>query len=187
MLLRMPEWFACGFSACPSTLHRSVSPLPLATVLPFAFHQKTNGRFFMATINLRDYYPFYQDDVWIEIPDDLAAQLKQWEREESNRQRKRRRYHDYSFSDFQESCMKYECFAPDELYERKLTRQQLHAAISILPDKQAKRIYAHCVLGKSITKIATAEGVSYVAVRSSILRGLRRMGAYLRKENSSFF
>ena len=45
----------------------------------------------MATINLRDYYPFYQDDVWIEITDDLAAQLKQWEREESNRQRKRRR------------------------------------------------------------------------------------------------
>jgi len=39
----------------------------------------------MATINLRDYYPFYQDDVWIEITDDLAAQLKQWEREESNR------------------------------------------------------------------------------------------------------
>ena len=73
----------------------------------------------MATINLRDYYPFYQDDVWIEITDDLAAQLKQWEREESNRQRKRRRYHDYSFSDFQERCMKYECFAPDELYERK--------------------------------------------------------------------
>ena len=141
----------------------------------------------MATINLRDYYPFYQDDVWIEITDDLAAQLKQWEREESNRQRKRRRYHDYSFSDFQERCMKYECFAPDELYERKLTRQQLHAAISTLPDKQAKRIYAYCVLGISMAKIAAAEGVSYVAVRSSLLRGLRRMGAYLRKENSSFF
>lgn len=118
------------------------------------------------------YYPFYQDDVWIEITDDLAAQLKQWEREESNRQRKRRRYHDYSFSDFQERCMKYECFAPDELYERKLTRQQLHAAISTLPDKQAKRIYAYCVLGISMAKIAAAEGVSYVAVRSSILRGL---------------
>ncbi|PWL48872.1 MAG: hypothetical protein DBY40_04335 [Clostridiales bacterium] len=69
----------------------------------------------------------------------------------------------------------------------KLTRQQLHAAISTLPDKQAKRIYAYCVLGISMAKIAAAEGVSYVAVRSSILRGLRRMGAYLRKENSSFF
>ena len=140
----------------------------------------------MVTINLRDYYPFYQNDIWIEIPNDLAAQLEQWNREESNRQRKRRRYHDYSFSDFQEHrerCTEYKCPAPDELYERKLTRQQLHAAISTLPDKQAKRIYAYCVLGISMTKIAAAEGVSYVAVRSSILRGLRRMRAYLRKEN----
>ena len=140
----------------------------------------------MVTINLRDYYPFYHNDVWIEIPDDLAAQLEQWNREESNRQRKRRRYHDYSFSDFQERggrCTEYKFLAPDELYERKLTRQQLHAAISTLPDKQAKRIYAYCVLGISMAKIAAAEGVSYVAVRSSILRGLRRMRAYLRKEN----
>lgn len=140
----------------------------------------------MATINLRDYYPFYQNDVWIEIPDDLAAQLEQWNREESNRQRKRRRYHDYSFSDFHErteSHMEYKFLAPDELFERKVTRQQLHAAISTLPDKQAKRIYAYCVLGISMTKIAAAEGVSYIAVRSSILRGLKRMGAYLRKEN----
>lgn len=140
----------------------------------------------MATINLRDYYPFYQNDVWIEIPDDLAAQLEQWNREESNHQRKRRRYHDYSFSDFQEyieRCTEYKFSAPDELYERKLTRQQLHAAISTLPDKQAKRIYAYCVLGISMTKIAAAEGVSYVAVRSSILRGLKRMSDFLRKEN----
>ena len=34
-----------------------------------------------------------------------------------------------------------------ELYERKVTMQELHAAISSLPDKQAKRIYAHFILG----------------------------------------
>lgn len=140
----------------------------------------------MATINLRDYYPFYQNDVWIEIPDDLAAQLEQWNREESNRQRKRRRYHDYSFPDFQEHrerCTEYNFLAPDELFERKVTRQQLHAALSTLPDKQAKRIYAYCVLGISMTKIAAAEGVSYGAVRSSILRGLKRLAVHLQKEN----
>lgn len=140
----------------------------------------------MATINLRDYYPFYQNDVWIEIPDDLAAQLEQWNREENNRQRKRRRYHDYSFSDLHErteSHMEDKFLAPDELFERKVTRQQLHAAISTLPDKQAKRIYAYCVLGISMAKIAAAEGVSYGAVRSSILRGLKRLAVHLRKEN----
>ena len=33
--------------------------------------------------------------------------------------------------------------SPQELYERKVTMQELHAAIANLPDKQAKRIYAH--------------------------------------------
>nr|WP_237712701.1 sigma factor-like helix-turn-helix DNA-binding protein [Paenibacillus elgii] len=38
--------------------------------------------------------------------------------------------------------------------------QQLHVAISALPDKQGKRIYAHYVLGISKSEIARAEGVS---------------------------
>ena len=29
----------------------------------------------MATINLRDYYPFYHDDAWIEISDELAREI----------------------------------------------------------------------------------------------------------------
>ena len=37
--------------------------------------------------------------------------------------------------------------SPHELYERKISMQELHAAISSLPDKQAKRIYAHFILG----------------------------------------
>lgn len=31
----------------------------------------------MATINLRDYYPFYDFDIFVEITDDLAYQLMQ--------------------------------------------------------------------------------------------------------------
>ena len=37
--------------------------------------------------------------------------------------------------------------SPHELYERKVTMQELHAAIASLPNKQAKRIYAHFILG----------------------------------------
>ncbi|TCO68694.1 RNA polymerase sigma factor [Marinisporobacter balticus] len=50
----------------------------------------------------------------------------------------------------------------------KLTSQQLHAAIASLPDKQAKRIYAHYFMGMSKTAIAKAEGVSEKAVRIGI-------------------
>ena len=71
--------------------------------------------------------------------------------------------------------------SPDELYERKLTQEQLHAAIASLPDKQAKRIYAHFFLGMSKTAIARAEGVSKVSVAESIKRGLCSIEKFLKK------
>ncbi|WP_330548355.1 sigma factor-like helix-turn-helix DNA-binding protein [Aminipila luticellarii] len=73
--------------------------------------------------------------------------------------------------------------SPDEIYERKLTSQQLHAAIASLPEKQAKRIYAHYFMGMSKTAIAKSEGVSEKAVRIGIKRGLHTIEKYLK----SFF
>ena len=46
---------------------------------------------------------------------------------------------------------------PCELYERKVTMEQLHAAIAALPDKQAKRIYAYYFLGLTESAIARAK------------------------------
>lgn len=37
----------------------------------------------MATINLRDYYPFYQHDMFIEVSDEVAGQLSAWKRSEA--------------------------------------------------------------------------------------------------------
>ena len=70
--------------------------------------------------------------------------------------------------------------SPCELYERKVTKQELHAAIANLPDKQAKRIYAHFILGMSKTDIARAEGVSKMAVCYSIERALKSMETFLK-------
>lgn len=71
--------------------------------------------------------------------------------------------------------------SPDEIYERKLTSEQLHAAIASLPNKQAKRIYAHYFMGMSKTAIAKAEGVSKVTVGESINRALKAIEQYLKK------
>ena len=49
--------------------------------------------------------------------------------------------------------------------------QELHAAIASLPDKQAKRIYAHFILGMTKQDIARAEGVHEKVVRVTIERG----------------
>lgn len=70
--------------------------------------------------------------------------------------------------------------SPDEIYERKLTTEQLHAAIATLPDKQAKRIYAHYFLGMSKTAIAKAEGVNKSQVTRSINQGLSHLEKYLK-------
>ncbi len=56
-----------------------------------------------------------------------------------------------------------------------------NAAIASLPDKQAKRIYAHFFLGMSKTAIARAEGVSKVSVSESIERGLCTIEKFLKK------
>jgi RNA polymerase sigma-70 factor (ECF subfamily) len=42
---------------------------------------------------------------------------------------------------------------------RKVTNQEIYAAINSLSDKQAKRIYAHFFLAMSKTAIAKAGGV----------------------------
>lgn len=52
--------------------------------------------------------------------------------------------------------------------------------MSSLPGKQARRIYAHFILGLSMTDIARAEGVARSRVSDSIQRGLRNLEKFLR-------
>lgn len=138
----------------------------------------------MAKINLREYYPdFYTADFIIDVPDELVGQLLQWERDERAYERQRYRYKaHYSLdrSDGIEHDILFVSLSPCEIYERKVTYEQLHAAISMLPDKQGKRIYAHYFLGMSQTAIARAEGVSRNVVCASIKRGLKNMERILK-------
>ena len=70
--------------------------------------------------------------------------------------------------------------SPEDVYEQQQAVNQINAALSILSEKHAKRIYAHCVMGICQSKIAQMEGVSPKAINYSILRGLRRMERYLK-------
>lgn len=131
----------------------------------------------MAWIQLRDYYPCNQKDQFVEVSDEVAAELRQWERDERTYERKRRRYRAcYSLdeNDGMEQRALFVSVSPDEYYERKFTRQQLCATLAMLPHKQSERIYAYCVEGLSKAEIARKEGVSKVSVNDSIVRGLNR-------------
>lgn len=118
------------------------------------------------------------------MPDELLAVFDEYLRDEAAYERKKYRYKaHYSLDrgDGIEHDILFVSLSPDEIYERKLTSEQLHAAIASLPDKQAKRIYAHYFMGMSKTAIAKAERVSEKAIRISIERGLHSIEKYLKK------
>lgn len=137
----------------------------------------------MPKINLRDFYPFYNTDLFIEISDEVEAILLEEERLERNFIRRRfynKAHYSLDAGDGIENDILFVSLTPCELYERKMTAEQLQAAMASLPDKQGKRVYAHYILGISKSDIARAEGVDEKAVRVSIERGLRNMEKFLK-------
>ena len=69
---------------------------------------------------------------------------------------------------------------PWEVYERKMTLEELHAAITTLLNKQAKQLNAYYFLDMSKTEIARAEGVNKSRVSRSINRMLESLKKYLK-------
>ena len=99
----------------------------------------------MAIINLRDYYPFYTSDCFMEVSEEVAEMFKEFDRKEAAyrlRTYRHKAYYSLDRDDGLEHEAVFVALSPHELYERKVTMQELHAAIASLPDKQAKRIYA---------------------------------------------
>ena len=139
----------------------------------------------MQTINLKDLYPdYYHEDYMIEVPTEVAELFRADQLAEKAAERKKYRHKaHYSLDrgDGIENSALFVALTPDELYEKKLTNQQLYAAISQLPEKQAKRIYAYFFMNMDEPAIARSEGVSKVAVHTSIQRGLKGIEKYLKK------
>lgn len=137
----------------------------------------------MTTINLRDYYPFYTQDQLIEVPDEVAALFSEFEHKEAAYRLRTYRHKAYFSLDCDDGIEHEAVFvtlSPWEHYERKVTAQELRAAIGTLPKIQAERVYSHFILGKSKAEIARAEGVNEKVVRASITRGLCNMEKILK-------
>lgn len=140
----------------------------------------------MTRINLRDCYPFYKSDFFVEVTDEVVGLLRQFNRKDHadfERSRVHKVYYSLDAGDGIERDVVLLVLSPEEIYERKLSNQELYAAINILPEKQAKRIYAHFFLDMSKAEIARIEGVSKPAVTHSIEQGLKRIEKFL-KNNS---
>ena len=90
----------------------------------------------MKKINLRDYYPFYKEDFFIEVEDQIAELLKAFDIQEASYQRYIRRYKAYYSLDVDngiENSILLTAQTPDEIYERKLTKEQLYRGLNSIP------------------------------------------------------
>lgn len=137
----------------------------------------------MKKVNFKKYYDHITTDTYHDIPDEVFNLLEEYRKAEQAYHSKtnyHKAYYSLDREDGIEHSALFVSLSPDEIYERKLTREQLHAAIATLPDKQAKRIYAHYFLGMSKAAIAKAEGTSASSVKDAIRRGLCSLEKYLK-------
>ena len=139
----------------------------------------------MATINLKDFYPWYTHDEFVDVPDVIAAELMAWRRYEQAHARRMRRNKD-TYSLDEENGTNAEVYAvcgmlsPEVALDLMERHCRLCCALNSLPEIQGRRIEAHYLLGMSQKEIAEAEGVSLNSVSVSIRRGLQAMKKYLK-------
>ncbi|MFT9056452.1 MAG: hypothetical protein ABF449_07480 [Ethanoligenens sp.] len=65
---------------------------------------------------------------------------------------------------------------------QKVSVKQLYEAFEHLPPVQARRIYAHYILGTKKIEIARAEGIRETGVCSTIQAGLKNLQRYFEKK-----
>lgn len=129
----------------------------------------------MKTINLRDYYPCYGSDLFLEVDDEIAEVLIWFSHQEQN-QRARIRYNLAFYSldcnDGVENGAVHRPLTPAEIHEIAETDEYLMNALAHLPRKQADRLTRHYILAMSQVDIAEVDGVSPAAISLSIKTGL---------------
>lgn len=132
----------------------------------------------MKEINLREYYPFYNMDVYLEVSDEIAGQLDRFKLdEEAHRVRvlRAKAYFSLDRGDGIEKDALQKPPQPLELILKAEQAERLNAALRSLSERQRCRLLAFYLDGKSKSQIAREEGVRENSVRESIQGGLMRL------------
>lgn len=138
----------------------------------------------MKTINLRDYYPYYLKDTYIEVADEIANELCRFTlNEEAYRINvyRAKAYYSLDCDDGIDSEAINKPLTPEELLDYELTAQLIHEAIASLPPVQARRVEAHLIWHKSKSAIAKSENIQKSSAGESIERGLKNLRNILKK------
>jgi RNA polymerase sigma-70 factor (ECF subfamily) len=134
------------------------------------------------TINLRDFYPWYQYDELIEVSNAVAEELLADQRYEKSYWRRLRRHKAQYSLDAGDGIENEACYinmTPQEIFEHELLRCHVCQALNALTETQGRRVEAYFLRGISQTAIAQAEGVTLSAVSQSVRHGVADMRKYL--------
>lgn len=136
----------------------------------------------MTIINLRDFFYWYKIDVYIEVSDEVAQELRSDKAYEFTHWRRMKRNNaNYSLDaedGIENAASEFET-DPEALALWEERIMLLCHALNSLNEKQGRRIDAHIILGKKLVEIAAEEGVSASTVGKSVQAGLDRMKTYL--------
>lgn len=138
----------------------------------------------MTKINLREFYPWYLADEFIDVSDEVAAELRADKLyEAAHRRRLVRNKAQYSLD--REDGIEYAAclreLTPQEVLDRKERFFHLWNALNSLPETQGRRVDAYLILGKTYREIALEEGIDKSTVRESVRAGMESMKKYLKK------
>ena len=141
----------------------------------------------MQRINLRKYYyPLYDEDIFIEVPDEIATVL--WEEHCLDDNTRRNLWvHTYSLNESPEienhfpeqTCSAEEILLQREADQyRKFLLGKLGEALSTLTPKQLRRLKARFVDGMKYREIAEIEGIDTSIAHHSVRAAIRRLQRY---------
>ena len=135
----------------------------------------------MITINLKDFYYWCKEDIFVKITDEMLEAMKAADRQQEAYRRRTYRYKaQYSLdcNDGVENDVLYHVPSPEEIYISEETTRELFTAIGQLTAVQQRRLIAYYFEGLNVRQIAEKEGVNHGSVTQSVKAALRKLKGF---------
>lgn len=132
----------------------------------------------MVTINLRNIYPWFKEDTFVEITDAMFEAMKAADRQQEACRRRAYRYKaqfPLDCYDGMENTVLHHSPSPEEIYIGEETSRKLFSAIGNLTEVQRRRLSLYYFEGLPFRRIAKMEGVSNGSVVQSIKSALKKL------------
>lgn len=139
----------------------------------------------MQTINLKQYYPFFTEDTFVEVSDEIVEAFLLDKRAERKMYRYKAFYSLDCDDGIEKAAIGWAQPSPEDYLMEKEAQaeyaellRRLYEAISSLTPTQARRVHARYMLGMKVKDIAAMEGITPSQAGKSIHAALRRLRRY---------